>query len=144
MAQVAADLSSDGGEAQHASSRLADRLFPGGGELGRLIREKDWASTPLGPMGAWPQSLRTAISMVLYSDFPMIVLWGLELTQIYNDPYRMLMGAKHPSGLGQPNRECWPEAWHINQRIYPRVFDGETIGFKEAKYPLAPHGVIED
>ncbi len=144
MAHVAADISSDGGEAHRASSRLADRLFPAGGELGRLIRDKDWASTPLGPLTEWPQSLRTAVSVVLYSDFPMIVLWGPELIQIYNDRYRVLMGAKHPSGLGQRNRDCWPEAWHINQGIYPRVLAGETIAFKETKYPLAPHGVIED
>jgi PAS domain S-box-containing protein len=74
----------------------------------------------------------------------MIVLWGPELIQIYNDSYRLLMGAKHPEGLGQANRVCWPEAWHINQSIYPRIFAGETIGFQEAKYALSPHGYLED
>lgn len=119
-------------------------IFPGGGELGALIREKDWARTPLGPVESWPQSLRTAVSVALYSDFASIVLWGAELVQIYNDPYRVLMGAKHPEGLGQPNRECWPEAWHINETIYPRVFAGETVSFKETLYPLAPFGELED
>lgn len=118
--------------------------LPGGGELGALVRAKDWAATPLGPIDAWPAGLRAAASMVLYSAFPMIVLWGPELVQIYNDAYRMLMGGKHPTGLGQGNRECWPEAWHINESIFPRVFAGETISFREARYPLAPHGVLED
>ena len=121
-----------------------DELFPGGGELGALVRARDWSRTPLGPVEAWPTSLRTAVSIVLYSEFPMIVLWGPELVQIYNDAYRLLMGAKHPQGLGQANRECWPEAWHINETIYPRVFAGETVAFREARYPLAPHGVLED
>ena len=125
------------------AERPVDR-FPGGGELGALIRAKDWSTTPLGPMAHWPQSLRTAVSMVLYSDFPMIVLWGPELVQIYNDAYRLLMGVKHPDGLGQGNRECWPEAWHINETIYPRVFAGETVSFRETPYPLAPYGVVED
>jgi signal transduction histidine kinase len=74
----------------------------------------------------------------------MIVLWGPALVQIYNDGYRMIMGAKHPAGLGMSNRECWPEAWPINKDIYPRVLAGETIFFEEARYPLAPFGVIED
>jgi PAS domain S-box-containing protein len=117
---------------------------PGGGELGALIRGRDWDSTPLGPVAGWPQSLRTAVSVALYTDFASIVLWGPELIQIYNDSYRMLMGTKHPEGLGQGNRECWPEAWHINETIYPRVFAGETVSFKETVYPLAPYGVVED
>jgi signal transduction histidine kinase len=119
-------------------------VFVGGGELGALGRAKDWAATPLGPVGAWQASLKTAVGIVLTSDFPMIVLWGPELVQIYNDAYRMLMGEKHPAGLGQSNRECWPEVWHINEPIYGRVLAGETISFREALYPLAPHGVIED
>lgn len=74
----------------------------------------------------------------------MIVLWGPDHVQVYNDAYRVLMGAKHPAGLGMGNRECWPEVWHINRDIYPRVLAGETVAFKEAKYPLAPHGRLED
>lgn len=143
MTHVASENEAQGDSHESAGS-LADRLFPGGGELGRLIRNTRWRDTPLGPIEQWPQSLRTAVSMILYSDFPMIVLWGPELIQIYNDGYRLLMGSKHPGGLGQANHECWPEAWHINQQIYPRVFAGETIGFREARYPLAPHGRIED
>ena len=124
------------------AARLA--FPPGGGDMGALVRGMDWNATPLGRVAEWPQSLRTAVSVALYTDFPSIVLWGPELIQIYNDGYRMLMGAKHPQGLGQGNRECWPEAWHINETIYPRVFAGETVSFKETVYPLAPFGVVED
>ena len=133
-----------GSQTLHPSPSDAEQLVPGGGELGALIRATDWSATALGPMSGWPQSLRTALSMVLASDFPMIVLWGPELTQLYNDKYRLIMGTKHPRGLGQGNRECWPEAWHINREIYPRIFAGETMAFAEACYPLAPYGVVED
>jgi hypothetical protein len=95
-------------QASETAHHPAAAPFPGGGELGALIRSHDWSTTPLGPIEGWPQSLRTAVSMVLYSDFPMIVLWGPSLVQIYNDAYRVLMGAKHPGGLGMGNRECWP------------------------------------
>jgi hypothetical protein len=40
-------------------------FLEGGGEMGALIRAKDWSSTPLGAVNAWPQSLRTAVSILL-------------------------------------------------------------------------------
>lgn len=119
-------------------------VFASAGQLGALCRAKDWSATPLGPVERWPQSLRTAANIVLTSEFPMILLWGPSLVQIYNDAYRLIMGAKHPSGLGQANRECWPEVWHINEKIFPRIFAGETVAFREAVYPLAPNGVLEE
>lgn len=122
----------------------AAQLFPGDSELAALCRARDWATTGLGPSSRWQVSLKTAVSLVLASDFPMIVLWGRELVQIYNDAYRTLMGEKHPAGLGQANRVCWPEVWHINEPIFARVLAGATISFREALYPLAPHGVIEN
>jgi two-component sensor histidine kinase len=82
--------------------------------------------------------------MILPAGFASIVLWGRDLLQIYNDDYRELMGAKHPSGFGKPNRECWPEVWHINKPVYDRVFCGETVTFEDALYPLARTGVSED
>ncbi|MCA1664887.1 MAG: hypothetical protein LC659_11545, partial [Myxococcales bacterium] len=64
-------------------------FLEGGGELGGLCRARQWTATALGDAAAWPQSLKTAVAMTLASDFPMIVLWGRELIQIYNDAYRM-------------------------------------------------------
>ena len=72
----------------------------------------------------------------------MIVLWGPALIQIYNDAYRDLMGDKHPGGLGQPTRECWPEVWHINEPIYKRVFAGETVTIDDGLYPLVRNGRV--
>ncbi|RKH73696.1 PAS domain-containing sensor histidine kinase [Corallococcus aberystwythensis] len=125
-------------------TNAAAQVFPGGGDVGALYREKDWSAHPLGPPEQWPQSLKTAVSMVLGSQFPLIVLWGPQLYQFYNDGYRLLMGTKHPGGLGQGNKECWPEVWHINETIYPRIFNGETVNFEERMYPLAPHGYPEE
>jgi hypothetical protein len=48
-------------------------LFAGRGEMGRLMHAHDWAATPLGPVEAWPQSLRTAVSICLASHFPMLI-----------------------------------------------------------------------
>ncbi|WP_090561424.1 PAS domain S-box protein [Belnapia rosea] len=105
-----------------------------------LIQARDWSATPLGPAEAWPQSLRTTVEILLAHSIPMVALWGEDLVQIYNDGYRVLMGDKHPAGLGQPNRDCWPEIWHINEPIFRRVRHGETLTFEDRLDPIARHG----
>src|SRR6185503_12093393 len=69
------------------STALADML-PGGGEMGALIRARDWSATPLGAPESWPQSLRTSLSIMLESKFAMVVAWGPEHRFFYNDRYR--------------------------------------------------------
>ena len=81
---------------------------------------------------------------MLAHGFPMIVLWGEQLVQLYNDGYAEILADKHPGGLGQPTRECWPEVWHINGPIYQRVWQGETITYEDKLYPLARRGRLED
>ena len=77
------------------------RFLDGAGEMGGHVRDHDWSQTPLGPIERWPQSLRTALSMVLNSRFPTYMLWGAELTSFYNDAYRPVLGTK-PESLGRP------------------------------------------
>jgi PAS domain S-box-containing protein len=84
----------------------------GGGEMGQRIRELDWSKTPLGPVAEWPQSLRTAVRIMLTSRQPSWIGWGKELTKLYNDPYRAIIGGKHPLALGQPASVVWRETWH--------------------------------
>ncbi len=118
----------------------AARLFAGPGEMRARCRAMDWAQTPLGDVASWPVSLTTAALTVLGGGFSMIVLWGSELVQIFNDGYLTFLGAKHEHALGQPTRACWPEVWHINAPIYDRVLAGETVTLEDAHFPLQPDG----
>jgi hypothetical protein len=58
-------------------SRSADFLA-GGGEMGALMRAKNWADTPLGTPESWPQSLRTVLRILLTSRYQMWMGWGDE------------------------------------------------------------------
>ena len=79
----------------------------------------DWAATPLGPPAGWPQSLRTAVGILLSSRFPMWMAWGPRLTFFCNDAYRRdTLGRKYPWALGRPASEVWEEVWHD---IAPRI-----------------------
>jgi PAS domain S-box-containing protein len=118
----------------------AARLFAGAGEMRERCRAHDWAATPLGPVAAWPQSLRTAVDIVLASSFPGIVLWGPELVQVYNDAYVPFLGVKHPWGLGIPTFQCWPEVREQVAPVYARVMGGETVALQEQLFPLRRRG----
>ena len=101
-----------------------------GGEMGRLMREKDWSLTPLGPPEGWPQSLRTTINIVLNSPFPMLLFWGKTLKSFYNDAYRPILGddGKHPKILGLNGKEAWDEAWEEVEPMLKVVTEkGESI-----------------
>src|SRR3546814_11899831 len=102
----------------------------GPGEMRGLIRTHDWAATPIGPMARWSRSLRLAVDLILESPLAMILLWGEDLVQIYNDGYREVMAGKHPSGLGQPSPEFWPEVRSFTVPVPAAVLRGEGRSFR--------------
>jgi len=103
-------------------------FLSGGGEMGRLIREYDWSAHPLGRPSDWPQSLKTAVSLILNSQHPMWIGWGSEISFLYNDAYLHVLGlAKHPRALGRPAAEVWSEIWDVCGPLADKVFrEGEA------------------
>jgi hypothetical protein len=55
-------------------------LFAADAEVGRDLAVVDWAATPLGLPGSWPQSLLPAVDILLSSRFAMWMAWGPQLT----------------------------------------------------------------
>lgn len=108
------------------------------------LQQHDWADTALGARSGWSAHLRASVDLMAAHGFPMIVLWGPQLLQIYNDGYAEIMADKHPAGLGQPTAECWPEVWHINGPLYEQVWQGRTLTFSDKCYPLQRHGQLQD
>ncbi|MDB5257744.1 MAG: sensor histidine kinase [Chitinophagaceae bacterium] len=124
-----------------------EQFLLGGGEMGLLTREKDWSKTVLGPPSQWPQSLRTALSILLSSKFPMFLWWGHDLIQFYNDAYRPSLGVegKHPHALGQRGEECWPEIWLIIKPLIDQVMSGGEATWAEDQHiPIYRNGKLED
>lgn len=97
----------------------------GGGEMGELIRNYDWASSPPGPAAGWPQAMRTALRILLTTHHPCCVFWGRELICFYNDAYRRSLGPeRHPAMLGARLRQVWSETWSIMGPQIERVMSG--------------------
>ena len=114
--------------------------------MAALMRSHDWSSTPLGPVQAWPQSLRTIVRVLLTSRFAMWMGWGSDLTFLYNDAYgAMTLGAKHPWALGRPSREVWAEIWsEIGPRIDRVLQTGEATWDKDLLLFLQRSGYAEE
>ncbi len=132
---------------QTAQARTSGGTFlSGGGEMGELMRAHQWADTPLGILDRWPQSLCTAVSILLNSKYPMFIGWGPELLFFYNDAYRPILGAtKHPVALGRPMQEIWSEIWDIVGPLADRaVKDGEPTWSDDLVLMMNRYGFIEE
>lgn len=128
-------------QSNHALNFLA-----GGGEMGALMRDRDWTRSPIGPPEKWPQSLKTAVRLLLTAGHPMFIWWGPRLVQFYNDAYRRSIGPeRHPHALGQEGRACWEEIWPIIGPQIEQVMSGRGSTWSEnALVPITRNGQRED
>ncbi len=117
--------------------------FPAETACGALIAARDWSCTPLGPIAAWPASLRTMLAFVLRSRVPMVLLWGDAGVMLYNDSYSGFAGARHPALLGMPVRDGWPEIADFNDHVMQVCLGGGTLLYKDQELTLHRQGVPE-
>lgn len=90
--------------------------------VGHEARTVAWDATPLGPPSTWPESLRHAVRLCFSTRFAVLIAWGPDLTMIYNDGYREMLGSdKHPAALGAPVRVVWSEIWDVISPLFDMV-----------------------
>ncbi len=112
---------------------VVPEFLSGGGELGQRIRDYDWANTSLGPIENWPRSLRTCIRIMLSSRQPIWIGWGKDLIKLYNDPYKEIVGGKHPWALGTPASVVWKDIWKDIQPMLEQVMERDEGTYVEAQ-----------
>jgi signal transduction histidine kinase len=100
-------------------------FLAGGGRMGAMMRSHDWSGSPLGNPDTWPPCLRSTVSLLLGSRFPMFVAFGPELGFLYNDAYAEILGDKHPAALGHRFRDIWAEIWSDIFPLIERALAGE-------------------
>ncbi|MDA6072310.1 PAS domain-containing protein [Flavobacterium sp. AC] len=116
-----------------------------GGEMGELMRTKDWSKTPLGNPETWPQSLKTMVAVVLNNPFGMYIVWGKEYTQIYNDSFRPILGSnKHPEALGISSQITFSEIWDTIGPMFHDVMQSKAVSFPDLKLTLNRNGFDEE
>lgn len=125
---------------------MSDRKVPGflsgGGDMGRRMREFDWASHPLGDPAGWPPALRMAVSLCLNSNFPTAVYWGPELYVLYNDAWAHIPGERHPAALGRKGAELWTDIWReVGPEFEQVLAEGASFARFETMLPMVRNGV---
>jgi signal transduction histidine kinase/CheY-like chemotaxis protein len=102
----------------------------------------DWKSSAFGPRERWPESLSIAAGICAESRFPMILFWGEDLIQFYNDAYVPILGDKHPGAFGQSARECWSEIWdQVGPMLHTVLHDGAATWSNDLLLPIETAGV---
>jgi PAS domain S-box-containing protein len=109
----------------------------------KLVNDFDWASTPLGPISDWPDSLRGAVRVVMVASSPMVILVGYEGILIYNDGYAEFAGNRHPEVFGMPAEAAWPEIAEFNRNKIEMGMLGQSVTLRNEEMVLARHGQPE-
>lgn len=119
-------------------------FLPAHSPLSGRIAAFNWSATPLGPIGHWPQSLRTALVLMLDSRFAMCLCWGPQLTLFYNDAYAPLLGAREPRALGRPLHEIWSDVWADIRPLVDSVMSGTPTWNEDMPLTVLRNGYPEE
>jgi two-component sensor histidine kinase len=114
----------------------------GGGRAAATIAQIDWSKNPMGPIAQWPQSLKTALGMMLSSHFPKAIAWGPELITFHNDAFEPILGDKPPA-VGRPFSEVWAEVWPDLEPMVKKVFAGQATFIENFPLVIDRHGYPE-
>ena len=115
------------------------QFLSGGGQMAEAINAHDWSSSPLGAPADWDDVLKTTVSMILNSRFPMCLMWGAERITIANDAFLPIHGVKG-TGLGVPFRALWPEVLEYIEPLADRAFAGEATFIEDCPLTIERGG----
>lgn len=125
------------GSERSAGARNGDRWPVNRSAMSGRIRDYDWAATPLGPIGEWPQSLRTMVDLILAMRQPASIAWGAELTLLYNDAFAALVEPCRANALARPLGDLWHGIWDGYEAALAAVMTGEALHFVDQPLALA-------
>jgi PAS domain-containing protein len=117
-------------------------FLAGGGDMAARIAAFDWSGS-LGPVEAWPQSLKTIVGFMVHTPVPLVLLWGADGIMIYNDAYSVFAGKRHPGLLGSKVRQGWPEVADFNDNVMKVGLGGGTLSYKNQELALDRFGRLE-
>ena len=109
--------------------------------MGQHVRDTDWSVTPLGDYASWPQSLRSALSMVLNAKGIAALYWGAEQWLLYNDAFGTALGDRHPWAFGRPLTEALTDlAPLLGPQVAQVLRTGEGLVIENQSMVMHRHG----
>jgi PAS domain S-box-containing protein len=128
-----------------ASSSLKQSASDQEPGMSARIRAFDWAATPLGAAGNWPDALKIALGIVEHGAFPAALYWGSELRLLYNDAWSPFLAERHPWALGRPAEQVWSDVWKVVGPQFEEVMrTGQGFSAHEQMLPMVRGGVEQE
>ncbi|WPH04707.1 histidine kinase [Acrodontium crateriforme] len=109
-----------------------------------LLRNHDWASTAIGAMDQWSESLRQHVVSITVNPMPRLLVWGDDMTFLYNEACVPLFGDKHPRALGEHVTKTWQEIWDTIGPIVRNAYQGKVTSLQRMQLPIIRHGFLEE
>lgn len=121
----------------------ADDPFPGADAMGAELLAFDWASTSVGPISTWSQTLVSITRMMLTSKQPICFFWGPELLMFFNEAYRPMLGQRADVALGRSFATVWPDVWSDVLPMTRSALSGVGVKVDEMPMTMTRNGYPE-
>jgi CheY-like chemotaxis protein len=87
----------------------------------------DWSASRLGDPGQWAWPLRTAADLLFNLPLPALLVWGRDMTVLFNDAYGALAGAGYGKVPGGSVPPVMPPPLAAAGDALERAWNGETV-----------------
>jgi hypothetical protein len=111
----------------------------------RFVLDFDWESTELGPISSWPTDLRRMVNILMSDPRAAAMFWGKDRTIIYNEPYVLATGQRHPGMMGKKFIEAWSEVEGDFTPMFDKAYEtGSSYVWDDARFYFERHGYLEE
>jgi CheY-like chemotaxis protein len=86
----------------------------------------DWSASRLGAPQQWPQALRLAADVMFNTPLPLLLVWGRDMTVLFNDAYGALAGPAYGRIPGGGVPPVMPPPLAVAGDELQRAWDGEA------------------
>lgn len=105
----------------------------------------DWGSTELGPVSSWSVELRRMVNLLMSDPRPAAMYWGKQRTTMYNEPYVVATGQRHPGMMGKTFSEAWAEVEEDFVPAFEKAAEtGTSFVVDDARFYIERHGYLEE
>lgn len=111
-----------------------------------LIHSFDWSATSLGLLDAWPVNLQALTDVMLDSAEAMVIWWGVDCLQIYNDAYApRVVSQSGAIALGKPAAVTWGPGWALFEPFVKEVYaTGSSKTFSDFAFEVKQDGKLRE
>lgn len=109
-------------------------FLPNRAKMSAVIRDLDWSLNSLQQPDKWPSGLRTTLGILMTSEIPMMLYWGQENIQFFNDAFfcNFHEDSNAKSTIGNSGSEN-PETWNIFGPLVKEIMQSREVNDAEDK-----------